>query len=285
MILVTGATGTVGSELVQQLLGKDQTVRVFTRNASKVAYLGSHVEYAIGDLSQPETLAAALKGVERIFLVTTTTQQDINVIDAAKRVGVRQIVKLSTIEAGHEPMIGHGKHHREREDLIRASGLAWTFLRPTMFMSTALDWADGIKREASVSYPGGDGQLSPVDPYDIAAVAAVALTGDGHEGQGYALTGPELLSVGDMVQIIARQLGKPIRYIDMPDEAAGEMMRKAGLPDYVVAGLIEAFAAVRAGRFAYVTDTVEQVTGRKSRRFETWCQEHLAAFQQTVAAD
>ncbi len=279
MILVTGATGMVGSELVQQLLEKNQSVRVFTRDASKVAHLGNRVEFVVGDLSQPETLDAAMRDVERMFLVTASTQQDINVIDAAKRNGVHHLVKLSTIEAGHEPMIGHGKHHREREDLIRASGLAWTFLRPTMFMSTALDWADSIKRQASVSYPGGEGKVPSVDPYDIAAVAAVALTSDGHEGQGYALTGPELLSIGDMVQIIAQQLGRSIQYTDMPDAAAGEMMRKAGLPEYVITGLVEAFTAMRSGRFAYLTDTVEQVTGRKPRSFETWCQEHITAFQ------
>ena len=129
MILVTGATGTVGSELVQQLLEKKQEVRVFTRDASKIAHLGNRVSCAEGDLSKPETLEAAMQDVERIFLVTASTQQDSNVIEAAKRAGVRHIVKLSTIEAGHEPMIGHGKFHREREDLIRASGLAWTFLR------------------------------------------------------------------------------------------------------------------------------------------------------------
>lgn len=123
MILVTGATGTVGGELVAQLLEKGQQVRVFTRDAHKVAHLGSQVECAVGDLSKPETLDAALKGIERLFLVTASTQQDIDAVAAARRAGVRHIVKLSTIEAGHEPMIGHGKFHREREELIRASGL------------------------------------------------------------------------------------------------------------------------------------------------------------------
>lgn len=279
MILVTGATGTVGSELVQQLLDKKQKVRVFTRDASKVAHLVERVECAVGDLSKPETVDAAMRGVERLFLVTASTQQDINVIEAARRTGVQHIVKLSTIEAGHEPMIGHGKYHREREDLIRASGLAWTFLRPTMFASTTLEWADSIKRLACVQFPGGEGKISVVDPWDIAAVAAVALTSEGHAGQGYALTGPELLTMGDMVHIIAEQLGKPIRHINMTDAEAREMMRKSGLPEYVIEGLIEVFAANRSGRFAYLTDVVERVTGGKPRTFAVWCREHLAAFQ------
>ncbi len=279
MILVTGATGMVGGELVQQLLEKGEAVRVFTRDAAKAAHFGDRVECAVGDLSQAETLPNALRGVERVFLVTASNQQDINVIEAAKRADVQQIVKLSTIEAGHEPMIGHGKFHREREDLIRASGLAYTFLRPTMFMSTALEWSDSIKRQGCVAYPGGEGRVAAIDPWDIAAVAAAALTQNGSENQGYALTGPEALSIGAMVQIVAQQLGKPIQYVDMSDAAAGEMMRTAGLPDYVVAGLVEVFTAIRAGRFAYTTDAVEQITGRKPRSFETWCREHIGAFQ------
>lgn len=279
MILVTGATGTVGSELVRQLLEGEQQVRVFTRDARKAAHWGKRVECAVGDLSQPETLAAALPGVERMFLVTISTQQDIDAIAAAQQAGVHQIVKLSTIEAGHEPMIGHGKFHREREDLIRASGLGWTFLRPTMFMSTALEWADTIKRQNRVYYPGGEGKVGAVDPWDIAAVAAVALTQPGHEGKGYALSGPELLSMGEMVQIIARHLGKSIQYVAMSDAEADEMMRKMGLSEYVIEGLIGAFTAMRTGRFAYLTDTVEQVTGHPPRHFDVWCKEHLAAFQ------
>ena len=198
---------------------------------------------------------------------------------AARAAGVRYIVKLSTIEAGHEPMIGHGKFHREREELIRASGLAWTFLRPTMFMSTALEWADSIRREGCVSYPGGEGRVAAVDPWDIAAVAAEALTADGHAGQAYALSGPELLTIGEMVRTIGGQLGRPLRYEDMADEAAGEMMLKAGLPPHAVEGLVTAFTAMRAGRFAYLTGDIEKVTGRAPRRFATWCEVHLAAFQ------
>ena len=180
MILVTGATGTVGKEVVRQLLDRGQPVRVFTRDKTKANHLGNRVEYAIGDLDKPDTLEAAMRGVERVFLLTSRTQQDQNAIDAAKRVGVRHIVKLSTIEAGREPMIGHGKYHREREELIRASGLAWTFLRPTMFMSTALTWGETIKQQAQVYYPGGAGQVGAIDPWDIADVVAFALTAPSH---------------------------------------------------------------------------------------------------------
>jgi uncharacterized protein YbjT (DUF2867 family) len=279
MILITGATGTVGSALVQQLIESRQPVRVFTRDKRKVTHLERWVECAEGDLNKPETILPAMQGIEQTFLVTASTQQDMHVIEAARQSGIRHIVKLSTIEAGHEPMIGHGKYHREREDLIRASGLDWTFLRPTMFMSTALGWSDTISRQNKVVYPGGEGKVGVIDPWDIAAVAAAVLTNRGHEGQEYALTGPELLSIGDMVQILGRLLDKPIQYQDMDDGAAGAMMRHAKLPEYAIEGLLSAFAGVRAGRFAYLTDAVVNITGHKPRNFETWCREHLSAFQ------
>ena len=279
MILITGATGNVGKELVKELLQEGQRVRVFTRDAGKVADLAGKVEVAVGDLDRVETVETAMQDVERCFLVTGSTQQDRNALEAAKKTGLGHIVKLSTIEAGHEPMIGHGKFHREREELIRASGLSWTFLRPTMFMTNAFQWASTIKTQSCFYYPGGEGKVSGVDPLDVAAVAAAALTKSGFEGQAYALTGPEALSFGEMAQVIGRVLGRPVRYVDMPESAAGEEMRKAGVPEHAVQGLMEAFAAIRKGRFAYCTDAVEQATGRPARTFETWFRENMSAFQ------
>jgi uncharacterized protein YbjT (DUF2867 family) len=133
MILVTGATGHVGQQLVPRLLDAGQQVRVFTRDARKVAHLGNRVECFVGDFDKPETLDNALRDVEHMFLVTFETQQDINALEAAKRAGVQHVVKLSTLEAS-DAVLQIGKWHREREQLIEASGLAWTFLRPGMFI-------------------------------------------------------------------------------------------------------------------------------------------------------
>jgi uncharacterized protein YbjT (DUF2867 family) len=279
MILITGATGNVGRELTQQLLEAGQPLRLLTRDASKLSALDGRVEIAVGDLGKPETLESAFEGVERLFLVTASTQQDQNALRAAKDAGVRHVVKLSTFEAVDPLMAEHVKWHREREELIRASGLAWTFLRPTMFMSTALDWAETIRQEGVFYFPGGAGKVPAVDPWDVAAVAAAALTGSGHQGQAYALTGPEALSFGQMADVLARVLGKKVGYVDIPDEAVGEQMRKAGLPDYVIEGLVGTFAAVRSGRLDYCSEDVEKVTGRPPRSFEAWCRAHLSAFQ------
>jgi uncharacterized protein YbjT (DUF2867 family) len=279
MILITGATGTVGRELTWQLLEAGQLVRILTRDAAKASGLQGQVEIAVGDLDKPETFRTAMEGVERLFLVTASTQQDANVLRVAKDAGVGHIVKLSTFEAVDPMMAEHVKWHRQREELIHASGLAWTFLRPTMFMSTALDWTKTIRQEGVFYFPGGEGKVPAVDPWDVAAVAALALTESGHAGQAYALTGPQALSFGEMAQVLARILEKPVRYIDISEETAGEEMRKAGLPDYVIDGLVGTFAALRAGRLDDCTEDVERVTGQPPRTFETWCRNHLSAFR------
>ncbi|MBO0869104.1 MAG: NAD(P)H-binding protein [Micromonosporaceae bacterium] len=278
MILVTGATGTVGRELVQQLASTGCPVRALVRDPAKLGDLADRVQVHIGDLDDPATLRPAMAGVARVFLLTSATRQDAAVLAAAKAAGATHIVKLSTQEAGWVPVEGHGHWHREREQLIQASGLAWTFLRPTMFMDTALQWAATVRAQQTIYFPVGDARLAPVDPADVAAVAAAALTGTGHAGNGYELTGGQLLSGEELASTLGEVLGQPIRYVDVPESAMGEQMHRAGLPGYVVDGLLETFRLVRAGRFGYTTQLVEQVTGRPPGTFRRWCERHRAAF-------
>jgi uncharacterized protein YbjT (DUF2867 family) len=219
-----------------------------------------------------------MRGIDRLYLVTPDTQQVINLLEAAKRSGVNHVVKQSTIEADRS--LGPGKWHREQEELIKASGLAWTFLRPTMMMVNAIEWWGAtIKSQSAVFFPGGKGKVSPVDPRDIAAVASAVLTYPEHKGQIYELTGPEVLTIGEMVQILEKVLGKRIRYVNVPVFLAAIGMRRFGLPGYVVKGLIETLGALRRNEYAYVTDVIERVGGGKPRSFEVWCQDHVAAFQ------
>lgn len=280
MILITGATGNIGTELIPLLRESGQSLRVLVRDERKVAHLDACVERAVGDLDKSETLIGAVKGVERIFLVTFETQQDVNLLEAAKKAGVRHIVKLSTLEAT-EHKIKVGKWHYEREELIRASGLDWTFLRPGMFMSNSIQWwADSIKGQGSVFFPGGKkGKVAPVDPRDIARVAALVLTQPGHHEQSYELTGSELFTIGEMVQVISGVLGKPIQYVDIPPIAAKLFMLKSGMDRALVNALMEVLASLRRNEGAIVTDTVQQVTGQPPRTFEAWCREHLKPFQ------
>ena len=280
MILITGATGHIGKELIPILLETGQPIRVLVRDERKVAHLDACVERVVGDLDKPETLVPAVKNVERIFLVTYETRQDINVIEAAKRAGVRQIVKLSTLEAT-DHKIQVGKWHYEREELIRASGLDWTFLRPGMFMSNSIEWwADSIKGQGSVFFPGGKkGKVAPVDPRDVARVAALALTQPGHSEQAYELTGSELFTIGEMVQVISRVLDKPIQYVDIPPIAAKLFMLKTGMDKTLVNALMEMLASLRRNEGAIVTDTVQHLTDDPPRTFEAWCCEHIQAFR------
>jgi (4-alkanoyl-5-oxo-2,5-dihydrofuran-3-yl)methyl phosphate reductase len=285
MILVTGATGNVGSELVSQLLDLNQRVRVLTRDPQKVAHWGDRVECAVGSFDQPSTLETALQGVDRIFLMTSEVGagQVEAMMSAARQADVRHVVYLSSTGAKY-PNLLLGKWHHDREEAIRASGLTWTFLRPGNFMSNTLMWAQTIKTQGTVYFPGGEGRTAPIDPQDIAAVAALALLHPGHDGRIYELTGGELLTAAQQTETLARVLDKPIRYVDIPPSTAHEGMLKSGMPPLVADAVIEVFSFVRVGRFpdgqeAQINDTFEQVAGRKPRPFEVWCRDHVSAFQ------
>ena len=280
MILITGATGHIGRELVPQLQRMRQPIRVLARDEKKVAHLDPGIERAIGDLNDPHSLDSAMRGVERIFLVTFELQRDVNVLEAARRCAVQHIVKLSTLEAT-DHKIKVGKWHYEREELIRASGLEWTFLRPGMFMSNSIDWwAESIKVQGSVFFPGGKkGRVAPIDPHDVASIAAFALTQPGHNGKAYELTGSELFTIGEMVQVISNALGRSIQYVDIPPIAAKLFMLKTGMNKSLVNALMEMLASLRRNEGALVTETFQQLTGYPPRTFEAWCQEHVESFR------
>lgn len=279
MILVTGATGMVGGHLTKQLVEAGQSVRILTRSAAKASRWQGEAEILEGDLDDPRAVRSALEGVDRFFLVTAGTHQDANALAAAKEAGARYVVKLSTLESVDSDMTEHVKWHREREQLIEASGLAWTFLRPTMFMSTALDWVDTIRQEGAFYFPGKDGKVPAVDPSDVAAVAAAALTEEGHQGHAYALTGPKAIGFAEMAEVLGAVLGRHIRYVPVSDEVAAAQMRAAGLPPYVVDGLMGTLKALREGKVEACTEDVARVTGRPPRTFRAWCVANRSSFR------
>jgi uncharacterized protein YbjT (DUF2867 family) len=171
-----------------------------------------------------------------------------------------------------------GRLHREKEELIEQSGISWTFLRPGGFMSNSLQWAETIKSQSKVFNPMGKGKTSPISPYDIASVAAVALTSPGHEGKAYDLTGAELLSTPEQVEILSKVIGKPIDCVDIPVEVATERAIASGLPEALVKSLAELWVQVRTEAYTFHTNEVERLTGRPAQTFETWCREHRSAF-------
>jgi len=281
MILVTGATGTVGREVVAQLLAAGEVVRALTRDPSR-ARLDTRVELVAGDLARPESLARAVDGVERVFSLALGPElgiQEGHLARAAKGAGVRHVVKLSVLGAGGRARSGVAPWHDAGERACRESGLAWTFVRPGAFMSNALFWSDTIRSQGRVFSHFGEGKLPVVHPRDIAAVAVRALTTPGHEGQAYPLTGPEALSTGEQVRILAGVLGRPIEHVPITDEAARAGMERAGMPGYLIDALLPFGEIVRNGRAAEVYPTVEEITGRRALTFADWAREHAAAFR------
>jgi uncharacterized protein YbjT (DUF2867 family) len=279
MYLVTGATGNVGREVVSQLLAKGQKVRVFTRDAAKVAHWGNRVEVATGDFTRSETFAQALSGVDGVFIMNGALDGGVfrQLIAAAKAQGNLRIVFLSTIFAG-SPESPIGQLHKDKEDVIRASGLSGKFVRAGSFMTNAYQWISTIKGEGIVYNALGAGKAAPIAPEDIAAVAVHALTDANPSPEVFEVTGSELLSVPEQVAILANALGKPIKSIDVPAESAVQGMLRAGLPAPVATAVAQSFAAIRDGRMAIVKDTVKQVTGKQPRTFQSWAQEYASRF-------
>jgi uncharacterized protein YbjT (DUF2867 family) len=283
MILVTGATGNIGSELVKQLIAKSVDARVVTRDENKVSHLNPAIEAVIGDRQDPIVIKKALQGTDKVFLLPVLIDEkheaDRLLIDEAKRANVDRIVMISSGVLRSNPRNPIGVLHREVELLIEESGIPWTVLRPGGFTSNALRfWADTIKSLATVFNPTGDGKSAPIAPYDIAAVAAVALTASGHEGKTYYLTGPELLSTHDQVNILSKIIGQPIQCIDIPAEVAAERLASVGLPEPLIQGLYDVWIQVRNHEGTYQTNEVERLTGQPAQTFETWCREHRSAF-------
>jgi len=285
MILVLGATGTTGGEVARQLIAAGERPRLLVRNPDKAREFRGKAEIVQGDLDRPNSLLPAMRGIEQLYLVSAGTngpELEAHAIDAATASGVRHVVKLSAIGAD-EPALIFAQWHAESERHLMSSGLQWTMLRPGNFMSNSLGWAETIRSEGAFYQPTGEGRWAAIDPADIAAVAVAALTATGHEGKAYTLTGPESLSAAEYAATLSSVLGTPVRFVDVPLEAARESMLRSGLPPVYVDALIDLNAAMRAGKTDVVTNAVEQVTGRKAGTFAAWARRNIAAFQKDAA--
>lgn len=279
-ILVIGGTGTVGRQVVSQLVAKDAKVRALVRNAS-AAHLPPQVEVVRGDLTLPETLDPCLEGIHTVFLVWTAPAA--SVAPALERIAKRaqRIVLLSApIKTAH-PLFQQPNLHRamfeQIEQQIEASGLQWTFLRPGMFAANALSWwAPQIRAGDILRWPHLAAPTAPIDERDIAAVAVRALCEDEHAGAEYVLTGPQSLSQFEQVSTIGSVIGRSLHIEEItPDEARRELLRIGPLP--AVNMLLQAWAAA-IGQPAYVTSTVAEVIGTPARTFLQWATDHAAEF-------
>ncbi|MGI5240662.1 NAD(P)H-binding protein [Dactylosporangium sp. CA-139066] len=279
--MVIGATGHIGRELVRELDARGAAFRVLARDPARAAGLPERVERVVGDLDTPATLAPALDGVERLFLLVPGIGIDhtAHAIAAAQAAGVRHIVYLSSYAVIGDPMPAMGRWHHEREQLIRASGIPATFLRPCGFMTNAFDWLPTLREAGYVLDPIGPGRAAPIDPADIAAVAAVTLTEDGHQGKEYLLTGGEVFTVAEQVQILAKALGRDIeiRTVATPAEAV-RFRYPHGAPPALADALIEGLNLMRADTTGVCSDAVQRLLGREPRTFADWCAHNAHAF-------
>lgn len=283
MILVTGAGGTVGTALLEELRAAGQRPRVAYRSKEKAERAKSAGHDAVAlDFDRPETLKPALAGVDTVFLLGTgimgQTEGETNVVNAARAGGVRKIVKLSVWGAAGEGF-ALAKVHRAVERAIEASGLAWTHLRPNGFMQNFVNHMAGSIKAQGVFYEAvGDTKISHIDARDIARVAAKALTTSDHEGTAYELSGPEALSYAEAAEILSRVLGKKVAYVAVTDEAAKAGMLSGGMPEFYADALIDLNQFYRQGDPSRVTTAVKDVTGRAPIAFEQFVKEHASAF-------
>jgi uncharacterized protein YbjT (DUF2867 family) len=284
MIVVLGATGTTGSEVVKALQASRAPFRVMSRDPAKAKQaLAGRVEVVAGNLDEPETLPRALAGATRAFFVSAVDERYAErfgtFLTIARAERLQHVVKLSAFQADLASPTALLRQHAATDNALIASGLAFTLLRANGFFQNLLWAAGSIKSQGKIFMPFKNARQSIVDVRDVAAVGALALTRPGHEGQTYELTGPEALTYAEIAAVFARVLGKPVAYVDIPLAAARDGMKRAGMPAWnadEVTRLYELFSTGAAGQ---TTDTVRHLLGRPATALEAWVRANAVAFK------
>ena len=281
MILITGASGNAGSEVLKQILQVGERVRAAWQSPEKAASAPAGVEPVIVDFNRPETLRAALDGIDRVFLVGPVAPNLVELESMAtaeiKRAGKARIVKLSAMGTSAATF---PRQHHESEDRIKAAGVPWTFLRPNGFMQNMVMYNASTVRGQNVFYGSqGEGRVSQVDIRDVAAVAVRVLLEDHHAGKTYTLTGPEALSQTRIAEILSGTLKRPIRYVNLPPEQMKQALLDAGTPEWNANGILDLEALYRAGGAADVTGDVELVLGRLPIDYPRFARDYAASLQ------
>jgi uncharacterized protein YbjT (DUF2867 family) len=278
--LITGATGDVGAPVVRQLIERKICPRILVRSAEKARVLFGHAaEIYEGDLARPATTRQAMKGAHTLFLVTIGPEiplRDEAVATIAREEGVRRIIKLSSLDV--EQGLAIGAWHEKGEAAIRDSGVAFTFIRPTGFMTNLLAWTHAIKTEGIVRSSTGNGGRPFIHSEDIAAVSVAALLDGQYAGRILSITGPESLTFANATEAIAHAIGKTLVYQTISDEEAGERYSRFSGSHQETEAHVALWRAIREGRLAAITDGVEQTLGRKPISLEQWASENAHRF-------
>lgn len=284
MIVVFGATGNIGGEVLRQLTERGAPVRAVARTEAKAAALRTgSVEAVVADLSDPASLAGAIEGADHVFVATPGSAQQVelegNLVDALAGKDVH-LVKLAALgydavpaeqaialSAGHARVVAH----------IRERGIDSTVVAPSGFMTNLLMSA-GTIQQGQLYASAGDGGVAWIDPGDIAAVVVHVLTTAGHVGASYNITGPQVLTYADLVERLSAATGHEVAYVDVPAEQFGKSLQDAGLDAWLANALTELNQVYRAHQAEVVTDEVDKATGRPARSFDEWLKDNLAAF-------
>jgi uncharacterized protein YbjT (DUF2867 family) len=285
MIVITGATGHVGTELVSQLVERGKNVRALVRDTARARRLPAAADVVVGDLTDISSLLQAYRGADSLFLLVPGIDHEAarTALAAAEQARIERIVYLSSYAVGVTPLPPMGRWHHEREELIRASKIAATFLRPCGFTTNTFDWMQTLRESGYVLDPTGPGRAALIDPADIAAVAVAALTEDVHVGKAYTLTGPEALTVVEQVAAISKVLGNqiPVRDVASPEEVV-RFRYPNGAPPSLAAALVDGLRAMRSDTEGLVTTTVQDLAGRPPRSFHRWCEANADTLRDIV---
>jgi uncharacterized protein YbjT (DUF2867 family) len=281
-VLVTGATGTTGSALVQLLSQRGVPVRAMVRRAPDATRVGANLDSAVvADFDDPDSLIAAVRGVSRAYMVTPSSEaaeaQQTRFAEIAANAGVELVVKLSQYAADEASPVRFLRYHAAVERRIRELGLGFTFLRPNLYFQGLLAFSRSIATEGRFFAPIGTARIGAVDIRDIADVAAAALTEQGHAGQTYTITGPAAISHDEIAAALGRATGREITFVDVPPEAFADSLRDM-LPPWQVDGLVEDYAHYARGEAETIHSTVAEVTGHEPRDIDQFARDYADAF-------
>lgn len=286
-ILVIGATGTVGSEVVKQLAPSGHAIKAAI-HSHKAEYLRQfpQVDIVNIDFANPVTISNALTGVDKLFLVTPITPDKdnitANILQEAKNKGVKYIVKLSVAGADSESGINIGRLHRKEEKMIEDTDIEYNFLRPTAFMQNFVNYfGETIRKQNAIYTSAGEGKIGFIDARDIASVAVQLLTNNDtkYKNKSFELTGKEALSYGQAAEILSKELGRKISHIDVSEEEARKGMKKVGMSDWLIDDIMKFYGIIKSGNASQITNTIEEITGKRPILFSQFAKDYAKALE------